>query len=149
MEQAMLWVAIIGILLPIILGFIGWIFNALITRKIDDLQKENDNRRKEIDDLKEGITSKAKEGFTTVFKRIDDLKLVMDTKFKESEDHCEKTYVRDSEYKIHREYQEKDVDQKFKSMIGIINTQFENVETKTDSLKDLINNKVVNKPKID
>lgn len=102
----------------IVIPFVIWLFN---------IQKEH---QRELDELKEGMTNKAKESFQTVFKRIDEIK-----------DYSERTYVREAEYKIHREYQEKDVDQKFKSLMTTMTTQFQNVEDKIDELKDALKEK--------
>lgn len=122
----MLWVTIFGM---IIIPIIGWIFNTLITRKIDDLREENKILRNELDNLKVGMSDKAKEGFQTVFKRLDDVKDVAD-----------KTFVRIDNYNLHKEYQEKDMDSKFKSLMATMTSQFQNVEDKIDELKETLKN---------
>lgn len=108
----------------IVIPFVIWLFN---------IQRDHD---KQLQELKEGMTTKAKDGFQTVFKRMDDIKEIAD-----------KTFVRMDNYNIAKEYQEKDIDSKFKSMITVMNGQFENVESKIDSLKELINNKFKEKQK--
>lgn len=129
-----MWIAIAAVVLPMILGFVGWIFNSLITNKIHDLKEENRVIKKEIEALHSGITDKAKEGFQTVFRRID--------QFKESADN---TFVRMDNYNIAREYQDKASDEKFKSLLSIMNTQFQSVEDKIDALRALVESTLTKK----
>lgn len=39
MDQVALWMGLAGILVPVILVFVGWAFNRIITKKIDDLEQ--------------------------------------------------------------------------------------------------------------
>lgn len=116
MEQAMLWVTIVGI---IVIPLVGWIFNTLITRKIDALEAG----RKEDREL--------------FFRRLDDEK-------KENAEEL-KEYVRLDLYKQAREFQERDFDAKFKSLLNTMTTQFENVEDKIEDLKTMFKEKFNNK----
>lgn len=47
MEQVMLWVTIFGV---IIIPLVGWIFNSLITRKIDGLEEQLNGQRKAFEE---------------------------------------------------------------------------------------------------
>lgn len=128
MEQAMLWVTVaIGIIVP----FVVWLFNSLITAKIDKLDKEHDETKKETEILKNGITERTKEGFQTVFNRFDDHK-----------DYVEKTFVRQKEYEIAREYQEKQTDLKIVSLLTTINTQIQGVENKIENTSKNTDNQI-------
>lgn len=91
----------------IVIPFVIWLFN---------IQKEHD---KQLDELKEGMTNRAKEGFQTVFKRLDDVK-----------DYSEKHFVPIGEYNIAREYQEKQTEQKIASLFVTLNTQIQGLENK-------------------
>ena len=127
----MMWVTIsIGVGVPLV----GLVFNTLITNKINDCKQETADLKKEVDALKDGITGKAREGFQTVFKRLDEVKEM-----------AEKTFVRQDNYNISREYQEKATDEKFKSLLNVMNAQFENVEDKIDAIKALIVDKLMDK----
>lgn len=120
----MLWVTVIGI---IIIPVLGWIINAVITRKIDELQdktKELERSMKEQEDL---TLNRSNERFKLIFQRMDDYK-----------EYVEKIYVRESEYKIYREYQLQSMDDKFKSLMSTMTSQFQNVEDKIDELKDAL-----------
>lgn len=98
---------VLEILGIIVIPFVVWLFN---------IQKEHD---KQLEELKEGMTNRAKEGFQTVFKRLDDVK-----------DYSENHYVPIGEYNIAREYQEKQTEQKIASMFVTLNTQIQGLENK-------------------
>lgn len=112
MDQITIWLTVaIGIIIP----FIGWIFNTLITRKIDDIiqqQKEN------------------KELF---FKRLD-----------EEKDNLMNNYVRKDIYDQAMKFYNEHNDEKFKSLLGTMTTQFNNVEDKIEELKKIMNDKFNN-----
>lgn len=124
MEQATLWIAIaIGVIIP----FVVWVFNSLITKKIDDLNTEHDETKKAIYKLKDGMTDSAKEMFATIFKRFDIYK-----------DYAEKNFVSQKLYDLAREYQEKQTDQKILSYFSTLTTQINALEGKLEnSIKNM------------
>lgn len=110
MEQISLWVTIfIGIIIP----FVGWIFNSLITNKIND------------------VVSKQKEDKELFFKRLDSVK-----------DEVENNYVRKDLYDQATKFNTEHTDEKFKSLLTIMTTQFSNVEDKIEELKKILNDKL-------
>lgn len=127
MEQAMLWVTIFGI---IVLPIIGWIFNSLITNKINELREQQ------------------KEDRELLFKRLDEERL-----------HVETECVRKDMYEQSMRHHKENEEATFKGLLSIVNTQFANLEAnmlvhskdikdlegKIDSIKDLINNKLQEK----
>lgn len=127
----MAWIAIAAIIIPIIMGFIGWVFNTIITKKIDSLESDHNDTKKEMEVLKEGMTNRAKEGFTTVFKRLDEVK-----------EYGDKNFVRIGEYNIAREYQEKQTEQKIASMFITLNAQIQGLENKIDNAVKVNSDKI-------
>lgn len=109
MEQTMLWITVFGI---IVIPLVGWIFNTLITRKIDNLEAGADADKKLFFEQLNGLRASFKEEL--------------------------KVYVNKELYDQYKEYQEKDIDSKFKSMIQNMTIQFQNVENKIDELKEAI-----------
>lgn len=118
MEQIAIWV---GILITPVLAFIGWIFRNLIARDIDILKADHGDTKKQLDELSKGMSDKAKEGFETVFKRLD-----------ANKEYVEKTFLREKEYKIALEYQEKQTDQKIVSSFTTLNTLIQGLEDKIE-----------------
>lgn len=113
METAMLWVTIFGI---IVIPLIGWAINTLITKKIDALEEQQKLDRK------------------LFFEKLD-----------EDRDNVEehlKLYVRKEMYDQALGFYERQTDEKFKSMLAIMTTQFSNVEGKIEEIKQLINDKL-------
>lgn len=128
METIALWVTIgIGVFIPLL----GFIFNSLITKKIDRLEEDHEETKKQIDILKEGITDQAKEGFKTVFKRFDDYK-----------DFADNMFVRQKEYNLAREYQEKQTDQKISSSVLTLTTQIQALENRVENTTNNISEKI-------
>ena len=132
MEQPMLWVTVIGI---IVLPFLGWIINTLITKKIDDANEEIEKVSKELESAKESL-DKALNGQRTSF----------ETTLKE--------YVRKEMYDQAIELHRINNDEKFKSLLSIVTTQYTNLESKINEnninmnekisgLKTLINEKFI------
>lgn len=105
----MLWVTVFGV---IIIPLIGWVFNTLITKKIDALEQ------------------KQKEDKELFFRKYDALV-----------ESLEKYYVLKAIYEQAMQFLTEKNDEKFKSMLSIVTTQFENVEEKIEGLKTLINEK--------
>lgn len=129
----MLWITFIGM---IVLPIAGAVFNGLITKKIDDMNNTTEKINNRIDVL-EVQKEKNKE---EIYNTINGQRNSFENKLKE--------YVPDNMYKQALEFQSKNSDEKFKSLLSIVNTQFENVssqfrntEEKIDDLKDLINEK--------
>ena len=108
MQTISLWLTvIIGIILP----FIGWAFNSIITKKIDDLDATQ------------------KERTAIFFKKLDEnRKLVEDN------------YVRKDMYEQAHNFLQQASDEKFKSMLSIINTRFESIEDKIEEVRKLLAN---------
>lgn len=124
----MLWVTVgIGVVVPLI----GFVFNSLITNKINDQRDEIHELKKDLETLKDGMTTRAKEGFSTVFKRFDEYK-----------EYIEKTFVRSREYDLSREYQEKQTDQKIVSMFSTLNTQIQGIDNRIENLNRNTNEKI-------
>lgn len=106
MEHIAVWVAIFtGIVLP----FVGWIFNTLITKKIDTVidRQEKDS----------GL----------FFKRLDEERL-----------NVSNNYVRRDIYEQATKFYFDHSEEKFKSVLHIMNTKFESMEDKIDEVKTLI-----------
>lgn len=108
----MLWVTIVGI---IVIPLIGWAINTLITKKIDALESQQKIDR----DL--------------FFDKLDE--------DRESVEKHLALYVRKDIYEQALMFIEKQNDEKFKSMLAIMTTQFSNVEGKIEEIKSLINDK--------
>lgn len=104
-----MWVAIIGTI-----GFpvIGLIFNTLITNKINDIKKQQDEDK------------------NLFFKRLDEEKLVV-----------EHQYVRRDLYELTMKFHLESGDEKFKSLLSIVNTQFQNMETKLNVIHEKMQEK--------
>lgn len=106
----------ITICLGVVFPFVGWIFNSLITNKINEVNKRVDEaelQRKSDREL--------------YLRRLDDVK-------KDMEDH----YVRKDLYEQAMKFYNEHNDEKFKSLLAIMNTQFENVEKSIEEVKKLI-----------
>lgn len=110
------WISILGV---IVIPFVGWIFNTLITNKINDVNKK-------IED----VETARKSDREVFFKRLDAVK-----------ESTEKDYVRKDLYEQAMKFYNEHNDEKFKSLLTVVNTRFENVEEKIEELKDLINGK--------
>lgn len=127
MEHVTSWAAIF---VPIVFTFLGWIFNTVITNKIND------------------IIAQQKDDRELFFKRLDEDRL-----------HVESECVRKDMYEQSMRHHKENEDAVFKSLLSIMNTQFQNMETnmqgygkdikdlegKIDGIKDLINKISVNK----
>lgn len=127
MESAMLWVTIVGI---IVIPLIGWAVNTLITRKIDDQNKRLDELELKLDEIKKSFYT-ALNGQRTAFEVL---------------------YVRKDLYDQAIDLHRINSDEKFKSLLSIVTTQYSNLESKINdnnlnmnekisSLKALINEK--------
>lgn len=103
----------ISISVGIIIPFIGWIFRNLISRDIEDLR------------------TKQKEDHDLYFKRLDAIKLEL-----------ERDYVRKDIYDQAMKFYNEHNDEKFKSLLTIMNTQFENMESRIEEIKKLITDKL-------
>lgn len=115
MEPISGWLAIASV---IIFPFIGWVFNTLITNKINELKSTQEENR------------------NTLFKRID-----------EEREFSKNNYVNQKLYDQAKQFHEKETDAKFNNLVESMNKQFENVEGKIDDIKDLINEKFNGKNK--
>lgn len=102
----MLWVTVFGV---IIIPLVGWLINALITKKIDDI----DQRQKED-------------------------KLLLFTTIDKLRSHLEENYVFKPLYEQAMKFSDERSDEKFKSLLSIMNKQFENVEDKIEGIRELI-----------
>lgn len=109
----MIWVTVFGI---IVIPLLGWIFNTLITKKIDKLEDSRDNDKK------------------LFFQRLDEDR-------KNVEDH----YVRRDLYEQAIVFYNEKNDEKFKSLLTVMTTQFNNVEEKIDDLKKVLDKLVAGK----
>jgi hypothetical protein len=114
------WIAIFA---PLLVGFMGYILNALITNRIDSLEKAR------IEDKK------------LFFEQLNGLRASI-----------EKDYVLQKMYDQATAFRNDKNDEKFKSILAMMNTQFDNIEekiknstdnidSKVEDLKDLINEK--------
>lgn len=127
MEQFSAWVTIfIGVVIP----FVGWIFNSLITNKINELNRKNDELQLELKQTREDFENRQKEDRNLVFSRLDVVK---------------DAYVRKDLYEQATKFHTEHNDEKFKSLLTIMTTQFTNVENKIEDLKKLINEKLNDK----
>lgn len=113
MEQIMIWVTVFGI---IVIPLLGWIFNTLITKKIDKMEDSRDNDKK------------------LFFQRLDEDR-------KNVEDH----YVRRDLYEQAIAFYNEKNDEKFKSLLAVMTTQFNSVEEKIDDLKKVLDKLVAGK----
>lgn len=120
MEQTMLWVTIFGI---IIIPLIGWIFNTLITKKIDDLTYQQDKDRE------------------LFFKKYDILKEHLENSLSKMAKDIETEYVLQKLYDQAMQFHQKETDTKFNNLIETMNGSFKRVEGDIKEVKDLINAK--------
>lgn len=118
------WIAIsIGIVIP----FIGWIFNTLITNKINELDK-NINALEVSHETNRAV----------LFKRLDETKDYFS-------DHLEKElkeYTRFDIYAQAIKHHSESNDEKFKNLMQTMNKQFENMDDKIDELKKIMTDKI-------
>lgn len=124
MEQAMLWVTIFGI---IVIPLVGWIFNTLITNKIDAGNIKIEAQEKSLEAAKKEYYADLN-GFR---KAIED------------------GYVRKDLYEQAMKFHSDKNDAEFKSLLAVVNTQFgnmedkyQNMDEKIDEIKELINEKL-------
>lgn len=113
----MLWVTIVGM---IVLPILGLIFNALITNKFND-------DRKRLDELEAMRLLDRKEFYEQL------------NGFRKS---VEEHYVLQKIYDQAMDFKDKNNDEKFKSMLSIMTTQFENMEEKIGEVKSLLKDKI-------
>lgn len=118
-----------AILIPLGLGFIGWLVNNLITKKIDDLQRKQEESEKDREDIRALIDNKERSTYTNIFKRVDEIKAATDVNF-----------VRKDIYQQSQDFQDKQTDDKFKSFLFTMTSQFQNLEDKIDDLKLTLRN---------
>lgn len=118
------WMLIVTAIGVIVIPFVGWIFNSLITKKIDDQYENIKNLKNELEMEKENSSSKNKQLSETIFNRLDDLKKM-----------ANETYVRQDLYKQNLEFQTREVDQKFSNILAITSANFKSIEDKLDSIK--------------
>lgn len=107
MEQTILWVNIVGV---IVIPLLGWVFNSLITNKIDSSNKR-------IDDL-EKYRSEDKKEF---YNQLNGLRQSI-----------EKDYVFQKLYDQEISHIKEKSSNEIKGFLAIVNTQFSNVEDKID-----------------
>lgn len=123
MDPIVSWAAV---LVPVFLGFLGWIINNLITKKIDDCSTETEDLKKDLNGQRASFESALKE------------------------------YVRKELYDQAIELHRINSDDKFKSLLGIVTTQYTsleakinqnnlNVNEKIESLKEMIEKIPINK----
>lgn len=115
MDRAMFWVAVIAIILPLGVSLVGWIINKIVTARIDALEKDREDDRKEFYVQLNGLRGS-----------------------------IEKDYVLQKLYDQKMQSLQETNDERFKSMIKVMETQFQNVEDKIDGIKELINDKFNN-----
>lgn len=77
-----------------------------------------------------------------ITKRNDELKEMFFKRFDEEKMNVSNNYVRKDLYDQAMKFQVEHSDEKFKGMMQIMTSQFNNVEEKIDELKNLINNKL-------
>lgn len=104
----------------IVIPLVGWLINTLITKKIDNLEAKQEEDKK------------------LFFRKLD-----------EDRENVEDHYVRQDIYNQAMTYHNEKSDEKFKSLLSIVNTQFSNMENKFDNvqediaeIKKLINDKI-------
>lgn len=117
MEQVAIWTAI---LLPVGISFFVWLFNSIVTNKINDLNKrhdESEEARKTERDL--------------FFKRLDDVKEEMS-----------KNYVRLDMYKLAMDYHSEKSEAKIRGLGENITIQFKNLEAKIEDFKKSIDERL-------
>lgn len=99
----------VGVVVPLI----GWVFNALITKKIDSIIEQQDRDRE------------------LFFKRLDEEKLNVDS-----------ICVRKDMYEQSMKHHKENEDAVFKSFLSIVNTQFQNLENKLENINEKLLDKV-------
>ena len=114
MEITIGWITFIGV---IVIPIVGAIFNALITKKIDEINTHLEN----IDRLREAYKKEfADKLFKIQTDEPDILEKYMLCKM------CDQRH----------ELESRNNDEKFKSILSIMSTQFANLEKKVDSIAD-------------
>lgn len=126
MEQIMLWVTIFGI---IIIPLLGWVFNSLITKKIDE------------------IISQQKSDRDLFFKKHDILKDQTEERFEKVKKDNEQEYVSQKLYDQAMAFHQKEFDGKFNMLMDSINKLDTDVKARFDDVKNLINAKFNGKGK--
>lgn len=123
MEQILLWVTIFGV---IIIPIAGWIFNSLITRKIDDGNKKDD----ELEEKIEACEKKNHEFKGLIFAKLDIHKL-----------ECEKIYVRSdiNNEKFHN--LEEKTDSKISAHMLLLQKEFQYIKEALEKLTKQIDRK--------
>lgn len=91
---------------------VGLIFNTLITNKINDIKQQQTEDKK------------------LFFQRLDEERVVLETQ-----------YVRRDMYELTMKYHLESSDEKFKSLLSIVNTQFQNMETKLNIIHEKMQEK--------
>jgi hypothetical protein len=117
MEQVAVWAAIFA---PICFTFLGWVFNSVITKKIDDIKAELQTTNDQV-----------KEDRELFFRRLDEEKARVDAEF-----------VRRDMYEQSMRHQRENNEAAVKSLLHIMNTQFANLESKMQGISDKIGEKV-------
>lgn len=112
MEQAMLWVTIIGI---IVIPLLGWLLNTLITKKLD----ANEAKILKVEAL--------------FFRRLDDSKRAFELQML--------LYVRKDLYDQERQFRAEQNDKELKNLLEKIEGQYKHFDEKIGEVKTLINEK--------
>lgn len=116
---------IIAVLIGSMLSVIGYIFNSLITKKIDALEEARRKSEQDREDIRELIDSKEKETYKNIFKRVDEIRLAADLKFVDAR-----------LYEQAQIFQDRQVDEKLKSLLLTVTTQLENIDNKFKNVED-------------
>lgn len=109
MEHLFGWVSLfVGVGFPLI----GWVFNTVITKKIDDIQEQQEKDRK------------------LFFSRLD-----------ADREHAEASYVNQKLYDQAIAFYQKETDSKFNNLVERMDKQFQAIEKKLDDIERKLNGK--------
>lgn len=129
-EQLILWLTACTVL---VFPFVGWIFNTLITNKINEQAK-----------LIEASETARQADKETFFKRLDDIKKEHNEAKEKLETSIKEEYVQKALYEQAMKFYNEHNDEKFKSLMATMMTQFNNVEEKIAEVKKIIDDKFNN-----
>lgn len=115
-------------MVPIIMAVVGFIFNQIYVKKIDDINNATQAVNQRIDKLEIDREKDQKE----YFEQLNGLRKSL-----------ESTYVRDDIYRQMIQFQTEKNDDKFKSLLTVVNTRFESLESQTAEIKKLLTDKLI------
>ena len=123
----MVWITFIGM---IILPILGFVINQLVTKKIDDANRDNEKVNERIDALEK----QREEDKRNIYGAINGQRGAFENSLKD--------YVRKDLYDQAMELHRLNNDEKFKSLLSVVVTQGNNLEAKIEGYNKNMNDKI-------